>query len=321
MARPTGQFHQIGGLLGEPHRQFGTIDLGCRTTRAAVPRVAQHVATLEILAVIGLLEHNVFWKRFGVVAYMQTRHKGRRSVRHCILFGTFATLLLVAVLTPGIYPLLINRSADRIATAPQGDPLARAPVPTLLQPLPESNPAAAGPAGQPPAAPPASETAHALRPPSSAEQKQLRTVTAGADPAGGVVPDRQVSPLPSASVAPRALAPQSTAAPEPPAAPPAAARAPIQALAAAKSRVTEEGGFFVQLSAPKSEAEAQSTLRALKSKYAVLKGREPVIRRKDEGQRGVFYAVQVGPFESRDDADRLCKQVKAAGGICFVARN
>jgi cell division septation protein DedD len=91
--------------------------------------------------------------------------------------------------------------------------------------------------------------------------------------------------------------------------------------AAARPRVTEGGAFFVQLSAPKSEAEALSTLRALKSKYAALRGHEPVIRRKDEGERGVIYAVQVGPFESRDNADQLCKQLKTAGGICFVTTN
>ena len=143
---------------------------------------------------------------------------------------------------------------------------------------------------------------------SSAERKQLRTVTGGSDQAAGLVPDRQVSPLPSASVAPRARTPQIVAVL------PATAPAP-------KPRVTEGGGFFVQLSAPKSEAEALSTLRALKSKYAVLKGHEPVIRRKDEGPRGVLYTVQVGPFESGYDADQLCKQLKTAGGICFVTRN
>jgi len=85
--------------------------------------------------------------------------------------------------------------------------------------------------------------------------------------------------------------------------------------------VTEGDGFFVELSAPRTAAEAQSILQALKSKYAVLKGHEPAIRRKDEGQRGVIYAVQLGPFESRDDADQLCNQLKTAGGICFVTRN
>jgi len=219
--------------------------------------------------------------------------------RRRIFLGTFATLLLVAALTPGIYPLLVNRSADRIIPVsqddPQDEPLVRSPSPVE-------------PADQSPMAP---ESAQALQQPSSAERKRLGTVTDGGDKATGLVPDRRVSPLPRASVAPRAPAPQIAAAT------PAIAGAP----AVAKPPVTEGGGFFVQLSAPKSEAEAQSTFRELKSKYAVLNEHEPVIRRKDEGERGVIYTVQVGPFESRDNADQLCKQLKTAGGICFVTRN
>ena len=91
--------------------------------------------------------------------------------------------------------------------------------------------------------------------------------------------------------------------------------------AAAKSALAEGSGFVVQLSTSKSEAEAQSTFRALQSKYAVLKGREPVIRRKDQGGRGVSFSLQVGPFESQGDAERLCDQLKAAGGSCSIARN
>jgi cell division septation protein DedD len=190
----------------------------------------------------------------------------------------------------------------------------------LPQSLPATNPAPAGSAGQSPAVPPTPLPAPAFRTPSPTEEKQLRGATVGIDPAGGVAQDRPVPP-PRASAAPRALAPRSTAATELPAAPPAAAQAPVQAPAAAKSRLAEGGGFVVQLSASKSEAGAQSTFRALKSKYAVLGARELVIRRKDQGKRGVSYAVQVGPFESRDDAEQLCEHLKAAGGSCFIAKN
>jgi len=145
----------------------------------------------------------------------------------------------------------------------------------------------------------------------SAERKQLRTVTEGRDQAAGAVPDRRGLPPPNAPAAPRAVAPQIVA----------ALPATVPAPPAANRRVTEGDGFFVQLSAPKSSAEAQSILQALKSKYPVLKGHLPLIRRKDEGERGVLYAVQVGPFKSWDDADRLCKQLKTAREICFVTRD
>jgi len=194
-------------------------------------------------------------------------------LRRRIFLGTFATVLLVAALTPGLYPLLVNWSADRMTALSQDEPRAIA----LSGRLPTRNPAPVGPADQ---SPDEAKRVQALQQALSAGRTQFRTVIDGRDQAAGLVPDRQVSARQSASVAPRARAPESTVPL------PANARAP----AAAKPRLTEGGGFFVELSAPKSEAEAQSILRALKSKYAVLKGQEPVIRRKDEGERGVLYA-------------------------------
>ena len=78
---------------------------------------------------------------------------------------------------------------------------------------------------------------------------------------------------------------------------------------------------MVQVSAQRSEAEAQTAFRALQAKYAVLNGRQPLIRRKDQGERGIFFAAQVGPFGSKSDADQLCETLKAAGGPCFVQKN
>jgi cell division septation protein DedD len=224
-----------------------------------------------------------------------------------VFLGALATVLLVVTLTPGIYPLLVNSSADRMTALSQDDPLTQLPAPTLSRSLPTENPAPVGPADPSPVV---REKAHALRQPSSAKGEQLDRVTDGSDEAA-LVPDRRLSPLPNASVASRGRASQIAAAA------PAAAGTPPPA----RPRVTEGDRFFVQLSAPKSEAEALSTLRALKSKYAALKGHEPMIRRKQEGERGVIYAVQLGPFESKDDADQLCNQLKTAGGICVVTRN
>jgi SPOR domain len=94
---------------------------------------------------------------------------------------------------------------------------------------------------------------------------------------------------------------------------------------AAPSRTVEtggfQGGFVVQLSAQRSEADAQSAFRALQTKYSVLSGRELVIRRKDLGERGIFFAAQVGPFGGKSEADQLCETLKAAGGSCFVQKN
>jgi cell division septation protein DedD len=96
-----------------------------------------------------------------------------------------------------------------------------------------------------------------------------------------------------------------------PARPPAPARAP---------RASEVGGWVVQISAQKTEGEAQSAFRVAQSKFSVLSGYQPLIRKKDQGDRGVFYAAQVGPLP-RDEANQLCENLKSAGGNCFIQRN
>jgi cell division septation protein DedD len=96
-----------------------------------------------------------------------------------------------------------------------------------------------------------------------------------------------------------------------------------QAAPAAATRAVETGGFgfVVQLSALRSEPEAQAAFRMMQAKYSVLSGRQPLIRRKDQGQRGIFYAAQVGPFGEKSDADQLCETLKSTGGTCFVQKN
>jgi SPOR domain len=89
---------------------------------------------------------------------------------------------------------------------------------------------------------------------------------------------------------------------------------------ASRPGTNESGNWVVQLSAQRTEAEAQSAFRAAKSKYAVLAGYQVLIRKKDRGQRGVFYAAQVGPL-ARDEANGLCSRIKSAGGKCFAQEN
>lgn len=53
---------------------------------------------------------------------------------------------------------------------------------------------------------------------------------------------------------------------------------------------------MVQLSAQRTEEEAQSAFRAAQAKYAVLAGYQVLIRKKVQGRRRVFCAAQVGPL-------------------------
>jgi hypothetical protein len=86
------------------------------------------------------------------------------------------------------------------------------------------------------------------------------------------------------------------------------------------SGTNETGNWVVQLSAQRTEEEAHSAFRAAQAKYAVLAGYQVLIRKKDQGGRGVFYAAQVGPL-ARDEANGLCSRIKSAGGKCFTLEN
>jgi SPOR domain len=177
--------------------------------------------------------------------------------------------------------------------------------------------------------------------PAPTEPKRVRTVTIHADagsqpaPNAGAAPATQVT-APAGASATGARAP---AAPRP-AAPPAAAggNAPLSltpqspptvaavdtthpAPPAKTTPPSGGGGWIVQISAQKTEAEAQAAFRAAQAKYSALANQQPLIRKKDQGERGVFYATQVGPFPQREEANQLCETLKGAGGSCFIQRN
>ena len=82
------------------------------------------------------------------------------------------------------------------------------------------------------------------------------------------------------------------------------------------------GAYAVQVSAQKSEADAKASYRAMQRKYPdVLGGREPVIRRADLGDKGVYYRAQIAGFASASEAGSFCDGLKAAGGQCIVQKN
>ena len=177
--------------------------------------------------------------------------------------------------------------------------------------------------------PPATSAPTATAPATGMEPKRVRTVHI---PAGeGVAPPERTAvppgraaaaPRPTASQsvpsssgagAPLSIMPQATANAEPPPG--------RTASTSAASRPADSGGYVVQLTAAKSEADAQAIFHAMQSKYAVLNGQHSLIRRKDQGERGVFYAAQVGPYGTKDEANQVCDSLKSAGGTCFVYKN
>jgi hypothetical protein len=113
-------------------------------------------------------------------------------------------------------------------------------------------------------------------------------------------------------------APRAAPAPAPA---PAPASAPRLASATATATATG-GGYVVQISSQRSEADAQASFRSLQSKYPREIGdREVIVRRADLGPKGIYYRTMVGPFGSAGDADQFCSGLKAAGGQCIVQKN
>jgi hypothetical protein len=124
-----------------------------------------------------------------------------------------------------------------------------------------------------------------------------------------VAPSRPPGPAPNAPLSLASAAQGRAAAP----ANPPVIRAPSGSA---------EGSFLVQVSSQRSESDAQASFRSLKAKYPEVMGdREPVIRRADLAEKGIYYRAMVGGFATAQEAGQFCESLKAAGGNCYIQRN
>jgi hypothetical protein len=164
---------------------------------------------------------------------------------------------------------------------------------SLSRPL--TNPGSAAPSTQPVPAPPAAAR------PSTGSKPTTQVARAGGGP---LSLEPQVSDSVSA-YQPAVREPTVTA-----------ATGPRSASASAT------GGYVVQLSSQRSEADAQASFRSLQAKFPKELGdREAIVRRADLGPKGIYYRAMVGPFGSSNDADQFCSSLKAAGGQCIIQKN
>ena len=155
---------------------------------------------------------------------------------------------------------------------------------------------AATPVGAPPPAKPAPATRSVA---AAANANASANTPMSLAPQGG-------QPAPVAEPRARVAATNPDANPEPAAPAPAAA----------------SGGYLVQVSSQRNEADAQASFRALQGKFpAVLGSHSLLIKRADLGDKGVYYRAMVGPFGSSDEASQFCGSLKTAGGQCVVQRN
>jgi hypothetical protein len=174
------------------------------------------------------------------------------------------------------------------------------------------------------------------------EPRKIRTLTVRGDQPDSAAATVGSTPPPSPAKPAPAPAPRTTA--SAPANANASANAPLslapqssQPVAAADthSRVAtttplqtapngagSSGGYVVQVSSQRNEADAQASYRALQGKFpGVLGSRSPLIKRADLGEKRVYYRAMVGPFGTPDEASQFCGSLKTAGGQCVVQRN
>ena len=222
--------------------------------------------------------------------------------------------------------------------APSGPPAAVAPAPPAAPTLPSASPKVGAPT-QPPAVPLAG----------SGEPKKIHTVTIRSDQVGN---PSAAAPAPAPAAPAPAARPKATEAPARAAAPKAGGNAPLAIVPVAqgaapapaaepppRSRVARAeaasapvatapaaapaaGGYAVQVTSQRSEAEAQTEFKTLQGKFpSQLGNRQPIIHRADLGDKGTFYRALVGPFASSEAAAAMCSNLKAAGGSCLVQKN
>jgi hypothetical protein len=168
------------------------------------------------------------------------------------------------------------------------------------------------------------------------EPRKIKALTVKGDAENGGIPAGAAAPAKpdpavrsaSAPTAPAQRNPSaanaSANAPLTPQSAPASDPAPPSRLAATNAVQTalSAGGYLVQVSSQKKEADAQVSYRALQNKFpAALGSRPPVIKRADLGDKGVYYRTMVGPFGSTEEAAQFCGNLKSAGGQCVVQKN
>jgi hypothetical protein len=176
------------------------------------------------------------------------------------------------------------------------------------QPAGAAGPSVAATAAAPVADAPAARTKTA--PPPAVRPNAAPTSQAGANAPLAIVPIAQGSAAPAA---PAAVPPRTHV---------ARTDAPNAPLATTTAPASSAGGYAVQVTSQRSEADAQTAYQSLQAKFPKeLGGHEPIIRRADLGDKGTYYRALVGPFASAEAAAGLCSNLKAAGGACLVQRN
>ena len=213
----------------------------------------------------------------------------------------------------------------------QAQPSAVAP-PQQVARIPES-PAPPAPPQLSPPAPPAPPQSVPARQAAGAQADDANKLQAQQVPAIPAPP----AAAPPAAARPSQLQRQAAVAPPPvafsaPEAAPRAAPRPrngqenrqVAALPpqSGQSRRGDDGErYLVQVAARQNEREAMQVFYDLRQRNPQLLGNvQPIIKRVDLGDLGVWYRVRVGPITGKAAALAYCNRLKFAGSDCFIRR-
>jgi uncharacterized protein (DUF2147 family) len=217
----------------------------------------------------------------------------------------------------------IQPSPPAPSAAPQ--PVQAAPSnPRISQPTQPAAPPSRTVAAPPPPPPP-------LVAPVQPQRQAAVAAPQAAPPARNVTPP---APPPAVAQQPRRRNVYPIAPAQPPAAtrqPPAASRQPARpnaypevAALPSEPAVRRGGGgssYLVQVAARQDRNEALAVFNQLRRRYPRLLGStQPIIKRVNLGELGVWYRVRIGPFEGKAAALSFCNRLKFAGSDCFFRR-
>jgi hypothetical protein len=80
----------------------------------------------------------------------------------------------------------------------------------------------------------------------------------------------------------------------------------------------DSGSYTLQLTASRSQEEAQALYNKVAKQNPALASKQPDIQKTDLGGLGTFYRLQIGPFPDKVESLKLCNALKRSGVDCFL---
>ncbi len=79
------------------------------------------------------------------------------------------------------------------------------------------------------------------------------------------------------------------------------------------------GRYVIQIAAFRDQVQAAAGFARLRTAYPdLVEGLTPDVERADLGDRGIYYRLRIGAFETKDAAAALCTRLKGRGQDCIV---